>query len=125
MVRKSLLAAALGFGVLYAAPAMASKASEMVASIVEYMQPMVGPQENSDFVITSIKAENEILVLRVDGPSGWRKDQTAKSLTDRFMSGFCQEGASLFDEGMMIRVETTEAGGSNLLVGANTNTCPA
>jgi hypothetical protein len=125
MLKKSMLAMAASLGLIFATPALASKASELVTQMADYMQFMVGPQEGGDFTVVSIKAEDEVLVLRVDGPVGWRKDQTADQLSDRFLTGFCEQGASLFEEGIKIRIETTENSGSALLVGPDANTCPA
>ncbi|WP_309622802.1 hypothetical protein [Novosphingobium sp.] len=125
MLKKSMVIAAASLGLIFATPALASKASEMVTQMADYMQFMVGPQEGGEFTVVSIKAEGEVLVLRVDGPAGWRKDQSADQLSDRFLTGFCEQGASLFDEGIKIRIETTESDGSSLMVGPDANTCPA
>lgn len=125
MLKKSMVMAAASLGLIFATPALASKASEMVTQMADYMQFMVGPQDGGEFTIVSITAEDEVLVLRVDGPTGWRKDQTANQLSDRFLTGFCQEGASLFDDGIKIRIETTESSGSGLQVGPNADQCPA
>lgn len=125
MLKKSMVIAAASLGLIFATPALASKASEMVAQMADYMQFMVGPQEGGEFTVVSIKAEGEVLVLRVDGPAGWRKEQTADQLSDRFLTGFCEQGASLFNDGLKIRIETTESGGSSLLVGPNADQCPA
>lgn len=125
MLKKSMIVAAASLGLIFANPALASKASDMVTQMADYMQFMVGPQDNGEFTIVSIKAEDEVLVLRVDGPAGWRKAQTADQLSNRFLTGFCEQGASLFDDGMKIRIETTESGGASLLIGPNADQCPA
>ena len=125
MLKKTMVMAAASLGLIFATPALASKASEMVTQMADYMQFMVGPQDGGEFTIVSIKAEGEVLVLRVDGPTGWRKEQTADQLSNRFLTGFCEQGASLFDDGMKIRIETTESGGSSLLIGPNADQCPA
>lgn len=125
MLKQSMIVAAASLGLIFANPALASKASDMVTQMADYMQFMVGPQDNGEFTIVSIKAEDEVLVLRVDGPAGWRKAQTADQLSNRFLTGFCEQGASLFDDGMKIRIETTESGGSSLLIGPNADQCPA
>ena len=125
MLKQSMIVAAASLGLIFANPALASKASDMVTQMADYMQFMVGPQDGGEFTIVSIKAEGEVLVLRVDGPTGWRKEQTADQLSNRFLTGFCEEGGSLFDDGMKIRIETTESGGSSLLIGPNADQCPA
>lgn len=125
MIRKSMLIAAASLGLAFASPLVASQASDFVSEMAEAMQFMVGPQEDSDMTVVSIKAEGEVLVLRVDGPKGWRKEMTADQLSDRFMGGFCQDGANILDQGVKIRIETTEASGENLLIGPNESECPA
>ena len=125
MFRKAIVVAAVCFELMIAAPVIASQTSEYVAQMVDALQFMVGKQEDSDFTIVSIKAEDEVLVLRVDGPKDWRRDKSAEELSELFVSGFCEEGAELFEKGVKIRVETTEDGGSGLKVGPNSDHCPA
>ena len=125
MFRKAVLVAAVCFELVIAAPVIASQTSDYVAEMVDALQFMVGKQEDSDFTIVSIKAEDEVLVLRVDGPKGWRRDKGAEELSELFISGFCEKGSELFDKGVKIRVETTEASGSGLMVGPISDHCPA
>lgn len=125
MFRKAVLVAAVCFELMIAAPVIASQTSEYVTEMVDALQFMVGKQEDSDFTIVSIKAEDEVLVLRVDGPKGWRRDKGAEELSELFVSGFCEKGSELFDKGVKIRVETTEDSGSGLMVGPNSDHCPA
>lgn len=125
MLRKAVLVAAVCFQLITAAPVIASQTSEFVAQMVDALQFMVGKQEDTNFTIVSIKAEDEVLVLRVDGPKGWRRDKSAEELSDLFINGFCEKGAELFEKGVKIRVETTEDSGSGLMVGPNSDHCPA
>lgn len=125
MFKKAVLVAAVCFELMTAAPVVASQTSDFVTEMVDALQFMVGKQEDSDFTIVSIKAEDEVLVLRVDGPAGWRRDKSAEALSELFISGFCESGSELFDKGVKIRVETTEASGSDLMLGPNSDHCPA
>ncbi|MGB7654526.1 MAG: hypothetical protein WBL74_03500 [Novosphingobium sp.] len=125
MFKKAVLVAAMCVELVVATPVIASQTSDFVTEMVGALQFMVGKQEGSDFTIVSIKAEDEVLVLRVDGPKGWRRDKSAEELSELFVSGFCEKGSELFDKGVKIRVETTEDTGSGLMVGPNSDHCPA
>lgn len=125
MLKKAVLVAAVCFELLVATPVIASQTSEYVSEMVDALQFMVGKQDDSDFTVVSIKAEDEVLVLRVDGPEGWRRDKSADQLSELFVNGFCEKGSELFDKGVKIRVETTEAGGAGLMLGPNSDHCPA
>lgn len=124
MIRKSMMIAAASLGLAFASPLLASPASDLVSEMADAMQSLVGPYEDSDMTVTSIKAEGEVLVLRVDGPKGWRQDKSADALSDVFMGGFCQDGGSIIDQGVKIRIETTESKGQNLMVGPTEDSCP-
>jgi hypothetical protein len=125
MSRKSILAAVVGLQLIVAAPVTAGPTSEYVAHMADVLQFKVGKQEDTPFTIVSIKADRDVLVLRVDGPKGWRRDRKAEELSGLFITAFCEDGAELFDEEVKIRVETTEDGGSGLMVDPTADYCPA
>lgn len=125
MFKKAVLVAIVSFELMIAAPVVASQTSEYVTQMADALQFMVGKQDGSEFTVVSIKADDEVLVLRVDGPKGWRRDKSAEDLSELFITGFCEKGSELFEKGIKIRVETTEDSGSGLMVGPNSDHCPA
>jgi len=124
MMGKSIFMAAATVALVAPAAAFATPASDLAASMASALQGLVGKQPDNPFTITSIKAENETLVISVDGESGWRADKSAADLSGAFVGGFCTKAASMFDSGMKLRVDTSENGGENLWTGPTVDHCP-
>jgi hypothetical protein len=60
--------------------------------------------------IRSVEAENNSVVITVDGPSGWRQNMPSYAMTAHFIDGFCRDGkaAGYFAEGRSLRFDTLE-----------------
>ena len=125
MTGKWVFAALAGVAMAISTPAFASEASDFTARMAEGLQGLVGKQSDSPFVITAIKAEGETLVIKVEGQPGWRQDKSAEDLSGAFVEGFCSKAATLFDNGMKLRVDTSESGGAKLWTGPTIDHCPA
>ncbi|MCW3836098.1 hypothetical protein ACFQ1E_08600 [Sphingomonas canadensis] len=109
---------------VFATPAAAQSdgVAELVATVAEGMQSMVGSEFEGGLTITQIGAEGEILVIGVGGPSGWRAGLDADDVSDALLSGFCKEGADFFTSGAKLRVESEDDG--RTLVGPVVTACP-
>ncbi len=125
MFRRAIFGLASSVTLVVSAPAIASSASDLVTQIAAALQGMVGKQPDSTLTISSIAAEGETLVLKVDGPKGWRADKSPAELSSAFVTGYCSKAADTFSTGMKLRVDTTEEGGSQLWQGPTIDHCPA
>ncbi len=88
-----------------ASVAHAQKAAELAAGL----QYMVGTRYGA-LQVTSIKAVDQILVVQIDGPSGWRSGLTPKLISDALIEGFCSKSSGLFDDGVGMQIDSSEAG---------------
>ena len=125
MFGKTIFTTAAGAVLFASAPAFATQASDLAARMAERLQDLVGKQQDSMFTITAIKAEDETLVISVDGPTGWREDKSGTDLSGAFVNGFCSKAANMFDSGMKLRVDTSENSGDKVWKGPTVDHCPA
>lgn len=125
MFKRSVLVAAACIGLFTASPVLASDARDLAGKLAAGLQEMVGKQPDSDLSITAITAEAEVLVFRIDGPASWRGGAHAEDLSDALVEGLCEEGSFVFEQGIKVRVDTTEDGGKQLLTGPIVDHCPA
>ena len=124
MIKRLLMGFALLFSLVQASQAIASEASDLASRLATSVQAMVGQVQSNGLTIAAIRAEDETLVVEIDGPAGWRSSRDSKALTDQFLGGFCKYGAFIFERGMKLRVDTTEAAGDKL-TGSINDHCPA
>ena len=75
--------------------------------------------------IRSVEAENESVVITVDGAPGWRRGMPSYAMTAHFIDGFCHadKAAGYFAEGRSLRFDTMEDG-RYLIRGAPLDHCP-
>ena len=74
-------------------------------------QSLVG-QSYGPMRIRSVEAENNSVVITVDGPSGWRQGMPSYAMTAHFIDGFCHadKAVGYFAEGRSLRFDTMEEG---------------
>jgi hypothetical protein len=74
-------------------------------------QSMVGIG-SGPVTVKSVTAEDNVLVITVDGPENWRGGNPSFMLTAFALDGFCDARASkgYFAEGRKLRIDTLEAG---------------
>ena len=87
-------------------------------------QSLVG-QSYGPMHIRSVEAENNSVVITIDGASGWRQGIPSYAMTAHFIDGFCHadKAAGYFAEGRSLRFDTME-GGRYLIRGAPLDHCP-
>jgi hypothetical protein len=81
------------------------------ADFARRAQHLVG-HKNGPLVIDSVTAQDNVLVITVDGPENWRGGYSSYMLTAPFLDGFCRssEAKGYFEDGRRLRVDTVEAG---------------
>jgi hypothetical protein len=99
------------------------------ADFVRGMQPQLGREVGMGLRLAGAHADGNVLVITIDGATGWRSGAEAGPLAAGFVRGFCEDGgaeltAELFASGFRIRVETTEAG-RDPRIAAQIERCPA
>jgi hypothetical protein len=75
--------------------------------------------------LRSVQAQDDELVLTLDGAAGWRGGTPSYSITASVLRGFCSKpmAASYFAEGRTIRIDLLEAG-ANPVRGVPVTRCP-
>lgn len=124
MIKRLLMGFALLFSLAQASQAFASEASDLASQLATSLQSMVGQDQGNGMTVTAIRAEDETLVIEIDGPAAWRSNRDPKYLNELFLGGFCKNAAFVFERGMKLRLDTTEAAG-NRLTGPINDHCPA
>lgn len=124
MIKRLLMGFALLLSLVQGSEAMASEASDLASQLASSLQSMVGQDQGDGLTVAAIRAEDETLVIEIDGPAAWRSNRDPKVLNDAFLTGFCKKAAFIFERGMKLRLDTTEAGG-NKLSGPIDDHCPA
>ena len=110
MVGTPFLPAAL---VLAALPVHAQETQQSgttAAQYAQHLQSAVGREFDGGIVVRAVTAEQNTLVIAVDGPAGWRKALTPETISAGLVQGFCQEAASFFDSGVTMRVDSLQDG---------------
>ena len=124
MIKRLLMGFALLFSLAQASQAFASEASDLASQLATSLQSMVGQDQGNGLTIAAIRAEDETLVIEIDGPAAWRSNRDPKYLNELFVGGFCTSAAFVFERGMKLRLDTTEAAG-NKQTGPINDHCPA
>ncbi|HTN15314.1 MAG TPA: hypothetical protein VL094_10965 [Sphingomonadaceae bacterium] len=86
----------------------AQSVADQAAELVQWIQGLVGSDYGGGVVIKAIRAEGEIVVIRIDGPENWRGDVTASEISYALLTGLCSTAPTFFDSGIKLRVDTTE-----------------
>jgi hypothetical protein len=96
-----------------------------VAGFAAFLQEDL-PHRFDGYTAVSARAEDNLLVLTMDGRRGWRQRKSNEEVTRETMRGFCgPEGNFLATVGGgSLRVDTLEDG-ANLERGAVMSDCPA
>ena len=124
MIKRLMMGFALLFSLVQASQAIASEASDLASQLATSLQSMVGEDQGNGLTVAVIRAEDETLVIEIDGPAAWRSNRDPKYLNDLFLGGFCKNAAFVFERGMKLRLDTTEAA-ANKLAGPINDHCPA
>lgn len=101
-------------------PAAAQNAT--AAQIAAGLQEMVGKVDEDGFVIRSVTAEGNMVILLFTGPDGWRAGVDAQQVSDALIKGFCMEAPQFFDGGLSMRVDSID--GKVKLTGPVVTACP-
>jgi hypothetical protein len=108
MFKTMMLALLLAF---QAAPAAAQEVDLNAAQFAGALQGMVGQTFEGGLFIAAIGSEDNILVVTLDGPSGWRGALPSGDASPLFMTGFCEDRSfNFFSGGKSLRVDTLEDG---------------
>ena len=92
------------------------------AQIAAGLQDMVGKVDEDGFVIRSVVAEGNMVILLFTGPDGWRDGVGAQQVSDALIKGFCMEAPQFFDGGLSMRVDSID--GKAKLTGPVVTACP-
>jgi hypothetical protein len=130
MVGKFWLSAALAFASLAAmAPAAAQSGTTQPApptltagQIADGLQSMVGKPDDDGFLIQSVTAQGNMLIILFTGPDGWREGVDAGQVSGALVTGFCLEMTTYFDGGLTMRVDSVDRGVT--LTGPVVTSCP-
>jgi hypothetical protein len=107
-----------------AAPQSPPAPGRSVAGFAAFLQADL-PHRFSGYTAVSARAEDNLLVLTMDGRRGWRRRKSNEEVTRETMRGFCgSEGNFLATVGGgSLRVDTLEDG-ANLERGTVMSECP-
>jgi len=123
MLRKILRSVALALATLSVVAAMPAAAQNATAAqIAEGLQEMVGKPDEDGFIIQSVTAEGNMVILLFTGPDGWREGVDAQQVSDALIKGFCMEAPQFFDGGLSMRVDSID--GKVKLTGPVVTACP-
>ena len=118
---KYWMPAAAALALALATPAKAQGPD--AATYADGLQPMVGQVFEGGVRISAIHAEQDILVIVVDGPRGWREGLSESQISALFMDGLCEsEPPGFFASGTRDQVDSLE-GGQDLRRGAPQHDC--
>lgn len=108
---KTLLMALLLAGQSAPTPAPAALSP---AQYAEALQAIVGQRYADGVTIARIFAEDNTLVIVLDGPAGWRDAMTAEQVSSIFVASFCEEpDFDYFVDGNTMRIDTLVAGAAH------------
>lgn len=130
MVGKFWLSAALAFATpAVMAPAAAQSGATQpappaltAAQLADGLQSLVGKPDSDGFLIQSVTAQGNMLILLFTGPDGWREGVDAGQVSDALVTGFCLEMTTYFDGGLTMRVDSVDRGVT--LTGPVVTSCP-
>ena len=109
MLRKKVRSMALALAVLGAVAAMPAAAQTATAAqIAEGLQEMVGKPDADGFIIRSVTAEGNMVILLFTGPDGWREGIGPQQVSDALIKGFCMEAPQFFDGGLSMRIDSID-----------------
>lgn len=125
MLKLIAIALALTTVALPAAAQTASgtQAKPTAADIAKNMQGAVGQKFEGGITLAAITSEGNTLVLRVDGPSGWRSALSPAEISSALVGGFCSSAPQFFANGVTMRVDSVD-GGQKLIKGPLVTACP-
>jgi hypothetical protein len=99
-------------------------APRVVNLFAQELQAQVG-RRFGPLTLRAVRAEENELVVTLDGAAGWRAGMPSSTLTALVVSGFCSRplAASYFVEGRTMRIDSLEAGAQPVR-GASATRCP-
>jgi len=81
------------------------------AQFAQAIQGVVGQTYEGGVSIARIYAEDQTVVIVLDGPAGWRTSASAGEVSGLFVGSFCENrDFEYFVHGNQMRVDTTEHG---------------
>lgn len=90
--------------------------------LAQALQGEVGKDYGGGIKVLGIASEGNTLIFKMTGPAGWRAGETAESLSDALVSGFCTEAPDFFDRGLTMRVHSID--GESEWRGPLVRSCP-
>lgn len=95
------------------------------AQFAQAIQGVVGQTYEGGVTIARIYAEDQTVVIVLDGPAGWRSTASAGDVSNLFIGSFCENrDFEYFVHGNLMRVDTSE-GRAALRPGPVIRACPA
>jgi len=96
----------------------------VVNLFAQELQAQVG-RRFGPLTLRAVRAEENELVVTLDGEAGWRGGMSSYTLTALVLHGFCSKplAASYFAEGRTMRIDSLEAG-ARPIRGAPATRCP-
>ena len=80
------------------------------AQFAQAIQGVVGQTYEGGVSIARIYAEDQTVVIVLDGPAGWRNTSSAGEVSSLFIGSFCENrDFEYFVHGNLMRVDTSEA----------------
>lgn len=105
-ILRSIMLALAALAAFAQVPAAAQNAT--AAQIAAGLQDMVGKPDADGFIIQSVVAEGNMVVLLFTGPDGWREGIDAQQVSDAVIKGFCTEAPQFFDGGLTMRIDSID-----------------
>lgn len=94
------------------------------AEFARAIQGVVGQSYEGGVTIARIYAEDQTVVILLDGPAGWRSAASAGEVSNLFIGSFCENrDFEYFVHGNLMRVDTSEAHVA-IRAGPVIRTCP-
>jgi hypothetical protein len=94
------------------------------AQFAQAIQGVVGQSYEGGVTISRIYAEDQIVVIVLNGPAGWRSTASPAEFSNLFIGSFCENrDFEYFVHGNLMRVDTTE-GGAATQAGPVIRACP-
>jgi len=107
-----------------AAQAAPEPVSVTPAQFAQAIQGVVGQTYEGGVSIARIYAEGQIVVIVLDGPTGWRNATSAGEFSNLFVGSFCENrDFEYFVNGNLMRVDTSERGAA-VRAGPIIRACP-
>lgn len=121
----TILAAAFACAVAMPVAAQQVQPAEAAKARAAALQLAVGQSFEGGVKIQSVVANEDTVVITMDGPANWREGLDAAAISSALVFGFCQEAPdAFFADGVKLRVVSLDSGKAPL-EGPVVAGCPA